>query len=107
MAAENGVPAEVKRDGTYCPNCDMKGSTYHGALRILRCGSIPTDDNKHLNEVSPLCDARKRIAELEAENKRLRDLVGKAWEECWKAGRDEEDEKSFEDFLHSNGLGEG
>lgn len=93
MSAENGVPAEVKRDGTYCPNCNMNGSTYHLAIRILRCGSIPTDDNKHLNEVSALCEVRKLASELESEktdlmvenaafelqNKRLRELIPQAF----------------------------
>lgn len=49
-------------------------------------------------------DLINKVAKLESENNRLTDLMGDAWEAGWKAGRDEEDAKSFEDFQLSNKL---
>lgn len=55
-------------------------------------------------ELSEFGQMQKRIAELEAENKRLRDLVGKAFDKGYITWGDPE---ALKDLLKDNGLGEG
>lgn len=97
MSAENGVPTDEK-----CPKCGtriVQGKAGYITTDRYECGSIV--DEHFVFFQSPTC---KRIAELEAKNKKLIALIPEAFEKGYITWGNVE---ALKDFMQANGLEEG